>query len=291
MKNKQQTMNKQQRTRRAFTLIELVVSVALLGIIFLFAGIIFKVSINSYRTAIANTDIMQKFRAITDQLDADFEGAQLSAGGNVTFGLITGGSVIDGQAEDIRSDSIVIFSTGDFQTSRQYNSKTVVGNAAAIFYGLANIPGPNTNPREKVLTRRQTIFTSDSSLTLTNLGARAEYCNQETLADVIAYNAEGDTTLVDSLMVRPEWDPTNFNPNNLVYYMAKGVDDFAIQYIGWESPYLGRAFNDWRPVDSEVPGWASDPSPQALKFSFTLYDSRGIIKKGRRFTHIVYLRE
>jgi hypothetical protein len=28
---------------------------------------------------------------------------------------------------------------------------------------------------------------------------------------------------------------------------------------------------------------------RALKFTFTLYDSRGLIKNGRTFTHIVYL--
>ncbi len=29
--------------------------------------------------------------------------------------------------------------------------------------------------------------------------------------------------------------------------------------------------------------------PRALKFTFTLYDSKGIIKGGREFTHIVYI--
>ena len=29
--------------------------------------------------------------------------------------------------------------------------------------------------------------------------------------------------------------------------------------------------------------------PYALKFTFTLYDSKGIIKNGRTFTHIVYI--
>jgi hypothetical protein len=28
---------------------------------------------------------------------------------------------------------------------------------------------------------------------------------------------------------------------------------------------------------------------RALKFTFTLYDSRGVLKEGRTFTHIVYL--
>ncbi|MBA7635260.1 hypothetical protein ES703_42861 [subsurface metagenome] len=29
--------------------------------------------------------------------------------------------------------------------------------------------------------------------------------------------------------------------------------------------------------------------PEALKFTFRLYDSKGVIIKGREFTHIVYL--
>ena len=29
--------------------------------------------------------------------------------------------------------------------------------------------------------------------------------------------------------------------------------------------------------------------PKALKFTFTLYDSKAVIKGGRTFTHIVYL--
>jgi hypothetical protein len=35
---------------------------------------------------------------------------------------------------------------------------------------------------------------------------------------------------------------------------------------------------------NEIPGLG-----RALKFTFTLYDSRGIIREGRTFTHIVYL--
>ncbi|GAG60925.1 unnamed protein product, partial [marine sediment metagenome] len=31
--------------------------------------------------------------------------------------------------------------------------------------------------------------------------------------------------------------------------------------------------------------------PKALKFTFTLYDSKGILEKSRTFTHIVYLGE
>ncbi|MHC4157360.1 MAG: type II secretion system protein [Planctomycetota bacterium] len=49
--------------RRGFTLIELVVAVAILALISSFAGAIFSVSIDSHRTAMANAEIMRKLRA------------------------------------------------------------------------------------------------------------------------------------------------------------------------------------------------------------------------------------
>ena len=47
-------MNYKLRTNKAFTLIELVVAIAILAMVLSFAGVIFKVSIGAYRTAIAN---------------------------------------------------------------------------------------------------------------------------------------------------------------------------------------------------------------------------------------------
>src|SRR4030042_971378 len=74
MNNELRTMNNEQRVHNAFTLMELMVAVALFAIVFAFASVIFKVSVNSYRTAVANAEIIQKLRAITDQLNADFKG-------------------------------------------------------------------------------------------------------------------------------------------------------------------------------------------------------------------------
>ena len=67
-------MNYKLPTTKAFTLIELMVAIGILAMVFSFAGVIFNVSIDSYRTAIANAEIMQKLRAITSQLDSDFRG-------------------------------------------------------------------------------------------------------------------------------------------------------------------------------------------------------------------------
>lgn len=262
--------------KKAFTLLELVVSIVLLAMVFLFAGMIFKVSISSYRTAVANAEIMQKLRAITDQLNADFKEALWRPRGKISFSK---------DLNNIRSDSIIFFANGDFQSTRQYGSsnKTVVGNVACIFYALANTPA--AEPREKILMRRQIIITPDTKWPNENWNALGEYYNQQSLAELIA---------------DPTFDPCNSNlmdrqldlndPNKLVTYMAKGVDNFTIQYVGREDPSKGMPFNEWRPDNKvNLSTWPTDLYPIAFKFSFTVYDSKGIIKQGRTFTHIVYL--
>ena len=301
MKNKQRTTNNEQRTYKAFTLIELVVAVSLLGIVFLFAGTIFKVSINAYRTAVANTEIIQKLRAITDQLNADFKGTIWNPPGRIRFGY-PDKSYVDNkliytasdETRDVRSDSIIFFATGDFQSTGQYaydgstSDKTVVGNVACIFYALADITGYSTeekrDPKKKILMRRQIIMAPDTKWQRSNLKALREYCNEPLLAELIA---------------DPYFDPNKFNlmdkhlapndANDLVNYMAKGVDNFTIQYVGGEDPPKNKEFYEWRPDNNDVGGWPEELYPIAFKFTFTLYDSKGIIKEGREFTHIVYL--
>ena len=65
-------------------------------------------------------------------------------------------------------------------------------------------------------------------------------------------------------------------------YMAQGVDDFTIEYYGFDS---SRKFHDeWMVPENEI-------RPLAYKFTFMIYDSKGIIKDGKQFTHIVYVGE
>ena len=139
-------MNYKLRTNKAFTLIELVVAIAILAMVLSFAGVVFKVSIGAYRTAIANAEIMRKLRAITDQLNTDFK------------------SVGKGMPIVVWRDRIVFLANGDFQSIRQYTDlsgtkKTVAGNLASIFYGMTD-----TVPNGQVLSRGQTILTSDPDL-------------------------------------------------------------------------------------------------------------------------------
>jgi len=141
--------------RKAFTLIEMVVALGIMALVLSFAGVIFQVSIKSQRMAQANAEIMQKLRVITEQIDADFRGLRkdgeilaiwsarrkpLVAGRDPN---LPGLNVNDPRAFE-RSDRIMFFTSGDFQT---YDTNPVVrGNLARVCYTLAR--GPSSDPAE-----------------------------------------------------------------------------------------------------------------------------------------------
>ena len=271
------------KMKKGFTITELMVAVAILAITMAGVSTIFKISITAYRTSSATAEVMRNLRAITDQLDADFKSIRKEMPIAATF---TVNESADGQ--QVRLDTITFFANGDFQSVRQYGTapKTVVGNVAAVFYGQSSIPDPNSVipdvRRQKILARKQDIFTFDLSLPDPNgpgeyleyaKGSLAEWkVNQPPLAQ---------------WLVRPTVMP------RLIQYvpmlMAKGVDDFTIQL--WDPDA-----NDWWPDNVELllggplAGYLS-PYPSAIKFTFTLYDSKGVLEKGMTFTHIVYLED
>jgi len=200
-------MNYKLRTSRAFTLIELVVAIAILVMVISFSSVIFKVSINSYRAAAANTEIMQKLRAITDQLNTDFKG------------------VHKGLPIVVWLDRIVFLANGDFQSIRQYeygppgNEKTVAGNLASIFYGITSTPSG-----ESILSRGQMILTADSFLPPLDPNALGEYYKMS----FYEFKAECKNIFGSKL----NWAGASLPPldtaseKDLVRYMAKGVSDF-----------------------------------------------------------------
>ena len=62
--------------KKAFTLTELLVAIAVMAIAMSGVSLIFKVSVDSQRTAKATSEIMRNLRAITDQLNTDFKELQ-----------------------------------------------------------------------------------------------------------------------------------------------------------------------------------------------------------------------
>jgi prepilin-type N-terminal cleavage/methylation domain-containing protein len=125
---------------KAFTLIEVVVALGILAVILSFAGVIFRVSVDSQRMAMANAEIMQNLRVVTEQLDADFRG--LCKEGEILVlwraarrPKFTGVNPNDPSAFD-RYDTIMFFTTGDFSTT--YDPNFQRSNVARICYTLAN---------------------------------------------------------------------------------------------------------------------------------------------------------
>ena len=347
-------MNHKLRTKKAFTLIELVVAIAILAMVLSFAGVVFKVSINSHRTAIANAEIMRKLRAITDQLNADFKG--LRKDGEIFVAWVakpvSNPAYKDNDLDGFeRFDRIVFFANGDFQS---YGANPMIrGNIVRICYMVAkkgDVRPEGQNRTERVLARTQHILTADPALAgfldpdnFTDAqwyewNNRYEYDNialeawksipSQGKIDILSVISDvkvgtsGVSEQIRGAMVEPT------DPNSIHMLLCEGVAEFKIQ--GWND-----ARQRWVPeVDPDGDGNPADthffltdpnrtpgvlyPYPpfggvsinnisyprqqvdeahfnaipglgRALKFTFTLYDSKGIIEQGRTFTHIVYL--
>jgi len=354
--------------KKAFTLVELMVAVGILAIILSFSGIVFNASIETYRTATANAEIMRKFRAITDQLDADFEGLRKDGEIFVTWvarpTAVPGDCDLDGFE---RFDRIMFFAIGepDFQS---YKTPLIRGNTARISYMLAAKGTPLDPPlraesqsrSDRVLARTQHILTADTGLTASldpcsiidqewyDWHNWHEYDKMVSPDESVSLNEwkhipwdqKADMlAVVTDVNVAPSPIGWNFrgahvdpaDPNTIHMLLCEGVGEFKIQ--GWYD-----VENRWVPevdVDGDgdltdrsdfflgtttVPGvlypyrtfaglWgvlmnnisfiATDVTEanfnnipglgRALKFTFTLFDSKGIVEQGRTFTHIVYL--
>ncbi|UCG57854.1 MAG: prepilin-type N-terminal cleavage/methylation domain-containing protein [Phycisphaerales bacterium] len=360
------------RTREAFTLVELVVAVGVLAVILSVAGMIFRVTTNAHRLAIANAEIMQKLRAITDQLNADFKGLRKDGEIFVTWSGSPRRGVRPGAAGVYeRFDQIMFFTDGDFQSYRTY--PMVRGNVARVSYMLAkkgSVKAQNQAREKRNLARTQHILVSDPTLPdffdpNTFDGSDAQWYDWRNRLEYDRISLEGwknistsgDPNKWDMLSVitgvgiNPSTIPADWlcrgatvdtaDPNSIHMLLCEGVGEFTIQ--GWSDV-------EWRWVpqidpdgdgdladDSDFPlnsdGTALHPQdipgvlypapygavelagifargelrefpPQwldeahfdlipglgrALKFTFTLYDSKGVITDGRTFTHIVYL--
>jgi prepilin-type N-terminal cleavage/methylation domain-containing protein len=361
-------MNYKLRTNKAFTLIELLVAIGILAMVLSFASVIFKVSINAQRTAIANIEIMQKLRAITNQLNADFKGLRKDGEIFVTWSAmpVPAAGYQDNDLDGYeRFDRIMFFADGDFYSYRV--NPMVRGNIARVTYILAKRDGIAAQGQaraERMLVRTQHILTDDPALAVfldpdnfndqqwyewnnryeyekTSLAAwkAIPFVNKMDMLSVIS-DIRAQNSNINEQIRGAAVDPAD--PNSIHMLLCEGVGEFKIQ--GWND-----ARQRWIPevdpdgdgtlIDTdfipaqngielhseEIPGvlypyrsWydtSIDPNSyvqinnisypgqmlnqtyfneipglgRSLKFTFTLFDSKGIIKEGRTFTHIVYL--
>jgi type II secretory pathway pseudopilin PulG len=266
--------------KKGFTITELIVAVGLLAAVIAASGIVFHYSIDAQRIALATTEIMRTLRSITDQLDADFAGIRNGSEAPLIIEFHKGPGPSDPNA-----DSIVFFAVGDFQDS----DGAVRGNVARIYYGQAEKPDPNSNDpairRIKILARKQVILAPAEP----NDSNEYEYESSSLIQQVIDYRPPNNVSVSDGWLQRPVIDPNN--ASGIPMYLAKGVDDFSIMFCDSNGIGPGNAIN-WqsRPDGTRrYCGVSLRPYPELIKFTFTLYDSKGILKGGRKFEHIVYI--
>jgi prepilin-type N-terminal cleavage/methylation domain-containing protein len=188
---------------KAFTIIELLVAMALLVAMLAISGMVFKMAVDAHRRADATGQVTRKLRAIVNQLDADFRG--LNEQGEVTMVWVPVPMDAQGKAMPPatpfanvhhygRFDRVVFFANGNFQSYgkqpplpppllpnlipvpvtpetlpiRNAGGKLVQGDMALICYMPANdsagIAAKDQLPKTRILARSQHILASDVEL-------------------------------------------------------------------------------------------------------------------------------
>jgi len=264
------------RRKKAFTLVEIITAVGMLVMVVGFTSIIFKTSIEGYRTSVANGEIMQKLQTITTQLNRDFQGLPKDGFLRIVSKTLNNQpeSKYSNLKKDAFMDSIYYFTAGDYQSWFNPNYRS---NIARIYFGLDSSSLSGALPLDRCKLVRDTLLLTPAFDVLDT--DKISYSKIRTAADPFTGYTVPDSTVFVS-------DP-NASLDNVRSRMCEGVGGLKIEWfkdlvidgvtkkIQW-----GRA-GQWTPDSLD---W-----PEALKFTFTLYDSKGILRGGRTFTHIVYL--
>ena len=292
-------MNCKLRTNKAFTLIELLVAVGILAVVLSFAGVIFRVSIDSHRTAIANAEIMQKLRAITEQFNADFKGLQKDGYLVLHCELLNRKEYQeDSNLSDFRADRMYYFCAGDFQSWFDTNIRS---NIAQVYFGHDRTSLATEFVSRWKLLRDLMLITPN--ITFPDCYSTS-YAQLKAFPDATLVNAKGFLDSVVSIDIQS-------NPNDVRRLMSQNVGEIKIEWtdntrlpdgsIAWFGLYYTPGAKLWPKVEGDTttipprltaswtPLTPEEDWPKALKFTFTLYDSKAVIKGGRPFTHIVYL--
>jgi type II secretory pathway pseudopilin PulG len=285
------------RNKKGFTLAEAITAVGILVIVVLFASIIFRDSIEAYRLAGANAEIMQKLQTITTELDRDF--GQIRKDGLLEIVVDTASGKVRNESKnsvkklDVRMDRIYYFTTGDFQS---WYGTGIRNNIARVYFGHDNYslypPSSNPIPLNKCRLARDVLLLTPEITTTAIQNGKLFDCNSVIFgafaSDPCALALKKDLGILPNSVVTNSIDPNNVrqimceNVGELKIEWTDGSTDSANKSLIWY-PLPDNLKNEaWWPVSTTV--W-----PKALKFTFTLYDSKEILKEGRIFSHIVYL--
>jgi hypothetical protein len=197
-------------------------------------------------------------------------------------------------------DAIYFFSDGDFQSNDDPNLRS---NIARIYFGGAKVGTNNNDPN--ILLLDMLLLTPGN---LNSPGPNDDFENisfaqcQTKISQL--EDGKDPNDILDYTVSRPTFD-ANY-PDNL---LAQRVSDLLIEWTydsnEWDSTVTGPRKIEW--YGQKIPrargntfeftaGYRATWTPynqanwpDALRFEFTIRDSKNIIKGGRRFEHIVYI--
>jgi len=275
------------KNKKGFTLVEVVTAIGILVVVVVFTGIIFKSSIESYRIAGANAEIIQNLQTITTQLDRDF--SQIRRDGWLAIRVKEQTNIRSVTQADkdkhitvpsVWMDRIYYFTTGDFQSWFDAGTRS---NIARVYFGhdSDSLNDFNNIPLNQCKLARDVLLITPGITTQDILDRKLFDCNNVNFVQFVSNpNAVED---YNNLLTKSILAGTN--SDNVRQLMCENVGELKIEWINAQNAYSGNRLN-WL---SGTPGHVVNDWPKAIKFTFTLYDSKGILKDGSRFTHIVYL--
>lgn len=348
----------------AFTIVEMVVAMAMVVVMLGISAFVFRFSVQTYRTATAMAEIMQKYQAITNRLETDLSGIRKDAEFAVVWAPSRernpDGSVVDENQDGIPDrylsfDRLYFFAVGDFQSydGQPAESDPIVhSHLARICYSFgrdqSNRKAPDQlDPRERLFCRTQHL------LTAADLPAFPDFTSgwNETVFETYNFSLEYQTMPLENWLnldfstykreilakildlrvsestaqsggPKIDFSTPEKTADTIHMLLCKGVGQFHVQiwekgyqrwwpeidpnYDGdysdadtqrWDGTKNGYALSNNRIDEENLQGYylirnSSDFETQigsALKFTFTLYDSKGIFPDGKTFTYIVYL--
>lgn len=167
------------KTKKAFTIIELLVAMAIIIVLLAGSGYVFHTAVKAERTARATAEIARKLRGITDQLDADFDKDNLRKDAEIFF-LRAPSEIEDAGGVTVgyeRFDQITFFTVGNF--TPYLDTSIGKGYVARITYAIArNSDNPaetlmenvsDQDPGERCLARVQHFYTPAAPTTFPEL--------------------------------------------------------------------------------------------------------------------------
>lgn len=351
--------------KKAFTIIELLVAMALLSMMIAISAMVFSAAVKAYRTANATTEIMARMRNLTEQLDMDLRGLRKEGQFIIVWQpaerVDAKGAIVPN--EYIAMDRLFFFADVDAQTFNEQQTTTagvkkrISSNLSRIFYTFNQntlLPAtklPDPLGKNRIFCRMQHLITGDADLPVfpntASWDAGVFKINEyqfeyQTLSMndwwnmPVAVRNDILTMVLDvkvgSSAVAPSGPDIDLsNSDTLHNLFTQGIGQFHVQV--WRDDLM-RWYPEYDPdgngnhSDSDYPNngtlintsynvapaeltlagiinqagdvgnfhyvlGATDiplPFTKALKFTFTIYDSKGIIPDGKTFTHIVYLK-